>query len=146
VKKLAGGVALSFAVGVLTVGLAACGDRPEFDEPVSFRRVERTLTRGGLDVCRTLRHPDGFANQAVATRTFVLAADCSSDDRVRLVVDRFDDADARDAAVRNFEVLVRPRGDGAAWTWGPLVLHARGERDDTVMERIGEALDGAGAA
>ena len=60
-------------------------------------------------------------------------------------VDRFDDAEARDGAARQFEALTRPRSDGVVWTWGPYTLFANGARDDAVMERITEALDQAGA-
>jgi hypothetical protein len=136
---------LAGALAALVVTAVACGSRADFGEDVSYREVARTLERGGLEVCRTRRDPEGLANEAASTRTFVLATDCRSDDRVRLIVDRFDDEDARDAAARNAEVLVRPRGDGVTWTWGPFTLHARGERDDAVMERITDALDEAGA-
>lgn len=136
---------------VMTVGLAvavltACAGRAPFDD-TSFADVERTLTTGALAVCSRSVDRDGLANQAVATRTYLVAFDCDdgTDDSVRLVVDQFDDAEHRDGAARHFESLLRPRGDGAVWTWGPFTLFANGARDDDVMESITDALDRAGA-
>lgn len=125
--------------------LAGCVGRADFGDGTTFADVERALGRGDLDVCTVSRDPDGLANQAVATRTYEVALDCASDDHVRLVVDRFDDAADRDGAAGQFEGLLRPRGDGAVWTWGPFTLFAGGARDDTVMERVTDSLDQAGA-
>jgi hypothetical protein len=106
--------------------------------------------RPTLAVCAETTDRDGMANQAIATRTYVVAAHCTGaptpgDGSVRLVVDRFDDEGHRDGAARQFESLVRPRGDGAVWTWGPFTLFANGARDDDVMDRLSDALDDAGA-
>jgi hypothetical protein len=129
----------------LALLLGACSGRASFDEDVSFRDVERTLATGGLRRCGTTVHPDGLANQATASRTYVVAFDCDSDDTVRVVVDRFGDTEARDAAAQQFESAVRPRGDGAVWTLGPFTVFANGPRDDDVMDALTTALDDAGA-
>jgi hypothetical protein len=133
------------ALAIAAVLLAGCVGRASFDDDVTFSDVERVLRRGPLDVCDQVHQPDGLANQATATRTYEVALDCATDDRVRLVVDRFDDAQHRDGAARHFESLLRPRGDGVVWTWGPFTIFANGGRDDDVMESITAALDQAGA-
>jgi hypothetical protein len=138
-------------VAILTLStlLPACAGRAPFDDTDAsrpgFGAVDRTLTADGLDVCDRTTDPAGLANQAVATRTYVVALDCGTDDVVRVLVDRYHDEDDRDGAARHFESLLRPRGDGAVWTWGPFTLFANGGRDDDVMERLTMSLDRAGA-
>jgi hypothetical protein len=142
VTRALAAVLAGLAVAVLT----ACAGRAPFDD-TSFTDVERALVTGDLAVCSRSTNREGLANQAIATRTYVVALDCTddADGSVRLVVDRFDDAEHRDGAARHFESLLRPRGDGAVWTWGPFTLFANGARDDDVMESITDALDRAGA-
>lgn len=140
-RRVAAGVcALALVV------LVGCAGRAPFDDR-TFGDVERALADGDLSVCTRSSDPDGLANQALVTRTYVVALDCdgADDDRVRLVVDRFDDVEHRDGAARHFESLLRPRGDGVVWTWGPFTLFANGARDDDVMARVTDALDQAGA-
>ncbi len=144
------GGALALAVVVASVAvlagvLAGCSGPAGFDERVGYRDIERTIARAGLEVCSVDRDPEGMANEATDSRVYEIAASCPSEDVVRLVVDRFDDEEARDGAARQFEVLSRPRGDGVVWTWGPMTLFATAEHDDAVMDRLSDALDEAGA-
>jgi len=139
------GARVACAVLLAAVGVAACTSRSDFSSRRSFRDVERTIDRAGLQICSTHRTPGGLANQATATRTYTIGRSCPTDDVVRLIVDRFPDATSRDGAARQVEVLTRPRGDGLVWTWGPLTLFATGEHDDAVMDRLTRALDGVGA-
>jgi hypothetical protein len=141
-RRRAGVGAAVLAAAVLAVG---CTSRADFDEDRSFADVEQVVEQAGLAICSIHRQPDGVANQATATRTYAIGRSCPSDDVVRLTVDRFDDADARDGAARQFEVLTRPRGDGVVWTWGPLTLFATAQHDDAVMDALAGALDDAGA-
>lgn len=136
-------VATLVAMGVVGV-LASCTDRASFGNE-TFADVERVLERGELEICSHTNHPDGLANQATASRTYVVALDCDGDDTVRMVVDRFDDAVDRDAAAQQFEVALRPRGDGAVWTYGPFTVFANGGRDDAVMDALTASLDQVGA-
>jgi hypothetical protein len=136
------------AAAVAVVGLvlvAACTGRADFSDRHSFADVEHVIGQAGLEICSTSRHSDGLANQATATRTYEIAASCPSTDVVRLIVDRYPDAESRDGAARQFEALTRPRSDGVVWTWGPLTLFATGEHDDAVMADLTDALDEAGA-
>jgi hypothetical protein len=133
-------VALAFVV----VMAGACGaGRADFGDQ-RLSDVRAALRTGGLEICSETRRPDGLANEAIETRIYTVAIDCA-EERVRLTVDRFDDADARDGAARQFEALTRPRSDGVVWTLGPYTLFANGARDDAVMERLTDALDIAGA-
>ena len=85
-------------------------------------------------------HADGLANQATASRVMLVGVDCHKG-VVSLVVDTFAKAADRDAAARNFESEVRPRGDGVVWTWGRFTIFAIAGREPTVMDRLTTALD-----
>jgi hypothetical protein len=142
-------LAAAVAALALPVVVTACAGRAPFDDPEAsgpgFAAIEQALTADGLAVCGRSTDPNGLANQAVATRTYSVALDCERGDPVRVLVDRYDDVAHRDGAARHFESLLRPRGDGAVWTWGPFTLFANGGRDDDVMERLTTSLDRAGA-
>ena len=127
------------------MALAACTDRASFDDRASFADIEDAITGGGLEICETADDDDGQANQATASRQYEVAFDCGSDDIVPVVVDEFGDAADRDAAARNFESQVRPRGYGAVWTYGPFTIFTFGERDDAVEEDLTDVLDELGA-
>lgn len=143
------GVAAAVVLGaplLVLAGIAAWAglERAEF-APRSVTDVESALTAGGLTVCARAATPDPLANQAVATRTLTVATDGARGDRADLVVDRFADADDRDAAVRAHEGQLRPRGSGAVYTWGELSILVRGGSDTAVADRAGDALRTAGA-
>ncbi len=134
----------TFALAFAAVLAVSCGaGRADFGDQ-RLSDVRAALGTGDLDICSETRRPDGLANEAIETRIYTVAIDCD-EDRIRLTVDRFDDAEARDGAARQFEGLTRPRSDGVVWTWGPYTLFANGARDDDVMERLTDALHAAGA-
>ncbi len=118
----------------------ACGSRASSGDG-SFGEIEDAFDRGGLQVCAHHEVDDGLANQAEQSRTYDVALDCDSDDRAQVTVDEFDDVDDRDAAVRGFEVSVRPRGSGAAWTYGQTSIFVFGTSDDAVFEQVATTLD-----
>ena len=130
------------ALGVIIA--LGCTARADFGSG-SFSDVRGALEAGELEVCRVIDGPGGLANGATATRTFVVAIDCTEGERTELVVDRFEAAYARDAAARQFEVVSRPRGSGVVWTLGPFTIFAGGGQDDEVLGKITDALDAAGA-
>lgn len=145
---LAAAVALGAALGTLGLVQWAGHERAAFgggeSGGASFAEVEAALDAAGLQVCAAAEVPDGLANQAVTSRTYEVALRCSADP-VAVVVDRFATARARDAAVRRFESLVRPRGSGVVYTLGDTVVSVPGSGDDGVRERLGAALGAAGA-
>jgi len=132
------------AVGLIAI-LGACGERDSFDQEASFADIEAAITNGGLDICESSPDDDGYANEATASHELVVAFDCDSDDTVGMTIDEFDDVDARDAAARNFEVQVRPRGHGVVWTYDQFTIFTFGERDDDVEEKLTDILDELGA-
>lgn len=155
------GVAVAVIAGALALVLLlvvawASGERAEF-APRPFSDVDAALAAGGITVCAVTEAPDPYANQALASRTLTVAAACAANsraadnraadnpagDRAQVLVDRFADADDRDAAVRAHEVLLRPRGSGVTYTFGDLSLLLRG--DGPTVERAGDALTAAGA-
>jgi hypothetical protein len=133
------------ALFALLLIVAACGSRDSFDQEASLADIEDAITSGGLEICETSKDDDGYANEAAATHDYVVAFDCDSGDTVPVVIDEFDDVDARDAAARNFESQVRPRGYGAVWTYDQFTIFTFGERDDAVEEQLTEVFDDLGA-
>lgn len=137
-------VGLGGAVALVLVVALGCSARSDFGSG-SFSDVANALEANELEVCRVIDDPGGLANGATATRTFVVAIDCTDGERTELVVDRFGSADARDAAARQFEVVSRPRGSGVVWTLGPFTIFAGGGNDDEVLGKITDALAAVGA-
>jgi len=135
-SRRAGWVAL-LALSAVATG---CGARASFGDG-SFGEIEDAFKQGGLQICTHHKEDDGLANQAVQSRTYGLALDCDTDDRAQVTVDEFDDVDDRDAAVRGFEVSVRPRGSGAAWTYGRTSIFVFGTSDDPVFDQVATTLD-----
>ena len=133
-----------FVPVVLATVLAACGPGRADFENRHVSELTRALRAGGLEVCSVAANPDGLANQAISTKIVDAGIDCH-DERVSLIVDRFAEAEDRDQAARTFEAQARPRGDGVVWTWGPFTIFAVGDREDSVMDRLTEALDRLGA-
>lgn len=133
---------VALAVGALLCG--GCGARSAFGD-ASFSEVEAAFQQAGLQMCLSEVAAGGHANLAVRSRTYEVAADCTGDDRAQVVVDEFDDVEHRDAAVRSFEVSVRPRGSGAAWTYGRTSVFVFGTSDDPVFEQVSQGLDEVGA-
>lgn len=113
--------------------------------PASVDGVAPVASAAGLSICSSSDVPDPRANAAVASRTLVVAADCASTDRATVQVDAFVDEEARDAAARSLEGLVRPRGSASVRTFGDLTVTVRGTSDDDVAERLDAALIAAGA-
>jgi hypothetical protein len=133
---------VALAVGALLCG--GCGARSAFGD-ASFSEIENGFRQADLRICESEATDGGHASLAVRSRTYEVAADCAGDDRAQVVVDEFDDVDHRDAAVRSFEVSVRPRGSGAAWTYGRTSVFVFGTSDDPVFEQVTRGLDEVGA-
>ncbi|MDF2967050.1 MAG: hypothetical protein K0Q93_828 [Nocardioidaceae bacterium] len=133
---------VALAVGALLCG--GCGARSAFGD-ASFGEIEDAFRQVGLEICESETADDGLASLAVRSRSYEVAADCTGDDRAQVVADEFDDVDHRDAAVRTFEVSVRPRGSGAVWTYGRTSVFVFGTSDDPVFEQVTRGLDEAGA-
>ncbi len=124
------------ALALLALGLAACGAEyvPVYD-PV---QVERALRGEGLEICAS-----------GPGRTLTVALACGEDDDQAVVeILEWPDEAARDAALRRFEVQSRPSSanHGTTWELGLLTVHVEGERDDTVVERVADALNRLGAS
>ena len=132
-------------VAAVALLVGACGTRAPFSDS-SFDEIEDAFRDGGLRICATDDVAGGIANMAVRSRTYEVGANCTDDDRAQVAVDEFDDVDDRDAAVRNGESLVRPRGSGAVWTFGATSIFVFGTSDDPVFEQVTQALDDVGAA
>lgn len=137
--------AVVVAAGAAVLGLALWGGpgRAPFAAG-SFPEVEGAIRASGLQVCSSAVRPDGLADRAVESRTYELAARCP-DRRTAVVVDRFASPADRDAAARTFESLSRPRGSGVVWTLGDTTVLLHGAGDRAVRDRLGAALDAAGA-
>ncbi len=111
----------------------------------SFPEIEHAMQAKGLHICHTENVPDGQANQAVESRRYDIAFDCESGDLAHVVIDKFSNRDDRDAALRNFEVLVRPAGNGAAYSYKSFSIYVTGSSDDQTQDRINTILRELGA-
>ena len=132
------------ALLAVTTLASACGSRDSFGDG-SFGEIEDAFEQAGLETCAHHEEPGGIANQATSSGTYELALDCDDEDRAQVTVDAFDDVDDRDAAVRGFEVQVRPPGSGAAWTFGKTSIFVFGTADDAVFDKVATTLDDMGA-
>lgn len=140
---VAGALVLAALAVVLGLVAWAAHGRAEFTGG-SFAEVEAAFGAAGLSVCAESRPPDPLAPGAVASRSYELGAGCGGD-TATVVVDRFADPAARDAAARRFESLVRPRGSGVVYTLGDTTVSVRGSGDTAVQEALDPALRAAGA-
>ena len=72
---------LGAAMSVLVLaGASACGEaRDPFSRRLSFENIERSFTDEGLRICSSVSR-NGDANQAVASREYRVALDCSTTD------------------------------------------------------------------
>lgn len=131
------------AAGLLLVLGAACSSGRAPFEPRTVAELQLALVRDGLERCG---RPISLApaNQAVERQAIAVARDCH-EGVATLVVDRFESAEARDAAARAFEAQARPRVDGVLWTWGPFTILVTGPRDDATLDRVADVLDRLGA-
>ena len=111
----------------------------------TFAEVEQAMRDKGLHICRTEDVPDGQANQAVRSKRYDVGFECASGDDAQVVVDDFTNREDRDAAMRNFEVLVRPNGNGVVYSYKSFVVYVAGQSDDRSQDRIDEALRRLGA-
>ncbi|HEY7047311.1 MAG TPA: hypothetical protein VH373_08830 [Jatrophihabitantaceae bacterium] len=138
---IVGGV---FALLLVLIVAVLGRPRATFSEG-TFAEVERAMQDKGLHICRTEDVPDGQANQAVESRRYDVGFVCASGDEAQVVVDNFAGRADRDAALRNFEVLVRPNGNGVTYSYKSFVIYVAGQSDDRSQDRIDEALRGLGA-
>lgn len=142
---IAGAVILGCGLLVLLIAvLGVSAGRASFAGG-SFASIERALGSDGLRICQVTDEPGGAANQATASRQYDVAFDCSGGATAQVAVDEYAHRDDRDAAVRNLEVLARPRGSGVAYTYGRFSIYLFGASDDQVQDAVNDALRGAGA-
>lgn len=135
---LVGGV---LVVAAVLLAVIAAGDRRAgFSPSADLRRV---LSAAGLTVCG-----DGpsatRADQAIDAHAYTVGLRCDAGATVDVVGYRFGNAADRDAAVRQFEVIGRPRASGAAYTFGDLAVLVHGAGPQQVHRRITTALRAAG--
>ena len=139
-------VGLAGLVGVV-LALAACGatDSPERRE---VGQVQSALRAAGLEICASPSAgdpPEGADDEDA----FTVAIACGDeDDRATVSVIAWPDSEARDNALRRFDVRTRPttRNHGITWALGRFTVSVSGERDDAVVERVADAMDSLGAA
>ena len=131
-------------VVLLLITMVGGGDRAAFSGG-SFTEIERAMQAKDLHICHTENVPDGQANQAVESRRYDVAFDCESGEIAQVVVDKFTSRDDRDTALRNFEVLVRPTGNGAAYSYKSFSIYVAGPSDDQTQDRINTILRKMGA-
>jgi len=134
-------ILVAASVSLALVGASACGEaRDPFTRGMSFGTIEQAFQQQGLHLCSN-KPSDTLPNQAVAGREYRVALDCSTSDDAAVTIDRFKQAEDRDAAARNFEVQARPRAGGAVYTVGPFaVLILPATSDDNITSRLNIGL------
>lgn len=140
-KRLGGPIATLIASATLAL---ACGSGSQAVEG-GYERFEAGVTAADLGVCSEEEQPGGLANQAVDSRVYALAADCSAGPWSEIVVDRFAATSDRDTAAEQFRIASRPLGSGAVWTLDDVLVFAHGKTDGEVMRRLATAMEEAGA-
>jgi hypothetical protein len=142
-RPLAGLAGLLGAV----LALLACG-ATESPERRDVEQVESALRTVGLQIC-TAPEPGEPPEGAEREEGFTVAIACGdADDEAAISVVAWPDSEARDNALRRFEVPTRPttRNHGITWALGQFTVSVSGERDDAVVERVADAMDRLGAA
>ena|SRR3712207_3665773 len=139
-------VGLAAIVGAV-LALAACG-ATESPEPRDVGEVESALRDAGLRICTS---PDAGdpPEGAEAEEAFTVGISCGEhDDAATVSIIAWPDSEARDNALRRFEVRTRPptRNHGITWALGRFTVSVSGERDDAVVERVADAMERLGAA
>ena len=129
------------------LALAACG-ATESPEPRDVGEVESALRDAGLRICTS---PDAGdpPEGAEAEEAFIVGISCGEhDDAATVSIIAWPDSEARDNALRRFEVRTRPptRNHGITWALGRFTVSVSGERDDAVVERVADAMERLGAA
>jgi hypothetical protein len=136
-------VLVIMAVVVISLVIAA-NKRAQFGRG-SFDNIEAALRTNSMKICATKDNPNGSANQSVETRQYDVALLCPSRNDAQVIVNEFGSRDDRDAAMRNIEVLVKPRGSGVAYTYAQFTVFVQGSSADSVQDRIDRALRAIGA-
>jgi hypothetical protein len=134
-------------LAVLAALGSACGETKSPDRR-AVGDVESALRDAGLQICGTPDTGDP-PEDADSEHAFVVAVECGDeDDRAVVTVIAWPDDEARDAALRRFEVYSRPttRSHGTTFALGQFTIGVSGERDDAVVERVADAIDGLGAS
>lgn len=129
------------------LALSACGatDSPERR---NVGEVESALRGAGLQICDAPAAGQPPAN-ADDERALTVATECGDeDDQAVVTLIAWPDSEARDNALRRFEVAAHPttRSHGITWALGQYTISVSGERDDAVVERVADAMDRLGAA
>jgi hypothetical protein len=133
------------ALAVLTMALAACGGGKL--EQRQFADIEAALRAAGLEICETAQ-PEEPAT-AEDEQVIAVASSCAEGkDEATMVVIAWPDREARDAALRRFDVQSRPsaQNHGNTWAYGQFTIHVSGERDEDAVALVVDAMDALGAS
>lgn len=139
-------VGLAALLGAV-LALSACG-ATESPDRRDVREVESALRGAGLEIC-SAPSPGEPPENADDERAFTVAIACGDeDDQAVVSMIAWPDSEARDAALRRFEVPIHPttRSQGVTWALGQFTVSVSGQRDDAVVDRVADAMDRLGAA
>jgi hypothetical protein len=129
------------------LALSACG-ATESPERREVGEVESALRAAGLQICAAPAPGEPPAD-ADGEEAFDVAIACGDeDDHAVVSLIEWPDSEARDNALRRFEVATHPttRSHGITWALGRYTVSVSGQRDDAVVERVADAMDGLGAS
>jgi hypothetical protein len=137
-------LSLLLIVGVLTALLAGCA-RSDFNAQADLPIITQALEAAGLQICAQDDLNWNVTPGFVEGKHYDVATDCAAYDAnkpgARIHIARFDSADARDAALRNFETTYRRHpGGGIGRAVGPWLILVDGNQSVAAVTRLRAAL------
>jgi len=146
------GIVLIFGAAMIVFGLIlfmGVVGWSDFNQPADIASIQEAIESSGLHICAQGNINWSTTPGFVTGKYYDVSTDCSNYDPnkpgARVFMVKFDNAAARDSALRNFETARRHIGSAVAFSKGPLIIVADGPQDDKVMVLLKNALKEAGA-
>ncbi len=132
----------------LVVLLAGCA-RSDFNQPVALQNLQQAMGARGLQPCAQDDIKWAAVPGFVEGKRYDVDQSCTQYDpnfpAARVYLARFDSAESRDAALRNFETINQRRiGAGFARAIGPWILVVDGSQQMTASTIVREVLNDLG--
>jgi hypothetical protein len=133
---------------VMVLSLAGCA-RSDFNQPVDITNIAQALSARGLQPCSKNELKWTAVPGFVQGMQYDVDMNCANYDpnfpAARVYLAKFDSAEARDGALRNFETIYQRRiGAGFARAIGPWILVVDGNQKILASALVREVLSDLG--